>query len=88
MKTMFNNLWRNFFSSLFLPEVVYSPRQRLEAKLIKGVEKARQEWKDAYNYFNEVTDPDLIEYATYLIETNRRKYIYLLKKTKELGINM
>lgn len=38
MKVMLNNLWRNFFSSLFIPEVTYSPQQRAQARLIKGVE--------------------------------------------------
>lgn len=86
MKTVLSNLWNNLFSSLFIPEFSYSAEQKVAAQVIKAVDKAKQEWKDAYNYFNEVTDPDLIEYATYLIETNRRKYVYLIKKAKELGV--
>jgi len=90
MKTILNNLWAhlwtNFLSSLFIPEVSYSLQQKAAAQLLRTLEGAKQEWKDADNYFNEVTDPDLIEYATYLIETTRRKYVYLIKKAKEMEV--
>lgn len=88
MKTVINNLWNSLLSSLFIPEVTYSLEKKVAVQMINAVDKAKQEWKDAYNYFNEVTDPDLIEYATYLIETTRRKYIYLVKKAKEMGVTV
>jgi len=83
MKIALNRFWKSFFNSLFIPEVSYSRDEYRKAKMEKNVEKAKQEWNDAHNYFNEVTDPDLVEYATYLIETTRRKYIYLVKKVKD-----
>lgn len=88
MKTIINNMWKNFLLSIFVPDVFHTSKERMHTRLLEGIEVAKKEWNDAYNYFNEVTDPELIEYATYLIETTRRKYIYLVRKSKELGLNL
>ena len=34
------------------------------------------------NFFNNVNDPDLVDYAIYDVEAARRKYQYLLKKAR------
>ena len=47
------------------------------------VEQAKQEWQDAKKRFNEVSDPDLVDYAIYALEAAERRYIYLLKKARE-----
>mgnify|MGYP001354017597 FL=1 len=47
------------------------------------VEEARQEWKSAREYFNIVTDPDLIDHAIYALEAAEKRYVYLLKKIRE-----
>lgn len=47
------------------------------------VEEARQEWKSAREYFNTVTDPDLIDHAIYALEAAEKRYVYLLKKIRE-----
>jgi hypothetical protein len=47
------------------------------------VEAARQEWKSAREYFNIVTDPDLIDHAIYALEAAEKRYVYLLKKIRE-----
>ena len=44
--------------------------------------KAREEWEAAQNFFNNVNDPDLGDYAIYDVEAARRKYQYLLKKAR------
>lgn len=53
-------------------------------ELLKNIAIAYKEWKDKENYFEAVTDHDLIDYSIYEIEASRRKYIYLLKKMKEI----
>lgn len=45
------------------------------------VRQALKEWKDAENYFDHVRDPDLVEYAAYCIQTAKRRYLCLLKRT-------
>lgn len=46
------------------------------------VEQAKQEWQDAKRRFNEVSDPDLVDYAIYALEAAERRYVYLLKKAR------
>ncbi|AEM77575.1 MULTISPECIES: DUF2508 family protein [Thermoanaerobacter] len=56
-------------------------------QLVNEVRQTIKELKDAEIYFQSVTDPDLVDYAIYRLESLKRKYIYLLKKAKEEGIN-
>lgn len=50
------------------------------------VEQARKEWLYAQQYYNDVTEPDLVDYAIYLIKASETKYTYLLKQAKKEGI--
>ncbi|WP_372998529.1 YaaL family protein [Lutispora sp.] len=53
-----------------------------------AIAKARQEWYDAQNYFENVVEEDLIDHAIYKIEAARAKYVYMLKHAKQCGIKM
>ncbi len=46
------------------------------------IEDAKNEWIQAQNFFQNVTDPDLIDYAIYLMEASEAKYSYLLKRAR------
>lgn len=50
------------------------------------VEQAWREWQAARNYFDAVSDPDLVDHAIYLVEAAERKYGYLIKQAKAEGI--
>lgn len=50
-----------------------------------AIEKARAEWIAARTYFDNVTDPDLIDHAIFAIEAAERKYMYLLRHAEEFG---
>ncbi len=52
-------------------------------EMLENLRLAHKEWRDKENFFEAVTDPDLIDYAIYDIEASKLKYIYLLKKMKE-----
>ncbi|MDI3534064.1 MAG: hypothetical protein PWQ82_429 [Thermosediminibacterales bacterium] len=60
--------------------------KEMEPDFFEAVEQARKEWFTAKSYFDNVTDPDLVDYAIYLNEAARKKYMYLLKKAKENNI--
>ncbi|MDD5017839.1 MAG: DUF2508 family protein [Eubacteriales bacterium] len=47
------------------------------------VRQAYADWQAAENYFDNVADPDLIDFAIYDIEAAKKKYAYMLKKAKE-----
>jgi len=48
--------------------------------------KAKEEWDNARSFFNQVAEPDLVDYAIFEMEAAERKYMQLLKIIKkELG---
>ncbi|SMC86622.1 DUF2508 family protein [Sporomusa malonica] len=53
--------------------------------LAEVVDQARRDWLYAQNYYNTVTDPDLIDYAVFLTKAYERRYIYLLRKARQEG---
>lgn len=57
-------------------------------ELIEELEQAWREWRHARLYFNNVTDPDLIDFAIFNMGATEKKYIYLLKKAREIGMNI
>lgn len=44
---------------------------------------AKQEWLSAVEYFHEVSEPDLVDYAVYSLHAAERKYMYLLDKARK-----
>lgn len=55
---------------------------------IKTIYKAKQEMLDTQNYFDSVTEPELIDHAIYRMEAARSQYVYLLKLAKEKGLSI
>jgi len=48
--------------------------------------EAKEEWNHAQNFFENVSDPDLVDYAIYRLEAARIKYRYLLKQARLQGM--
>jgi hypothetical protein len=49
----------------------------------EDVKRAYAEMKAAENYFDNVDDPDLIDFAIYDLEAAKKKYAYMLKKARQ-----
>ena len=64
------------------PGLAYITRE----KQVGLIEEAKQDWLAARNYFNAVTDPELIDHAIYMMEAAEKRYVYLLKRAREDGI--
>lgn len=47
-----------------------------------AIDIAYKEWTDAERYFNNVTDPDLVDHAIYSLRAAEQKYSYFLKKAR------
>lgn len=56
-----------------------------EATLRQQVEEAKECWLTARAYFDNLSEPDLIDYAIYTLEAAERRYMYLLKQLKAVG---
>lgn len=52
-------------------------------QLLENIKLAHKQWKARELFFQEVTDPDLVDYAIYELEASKLKYYYLLKKIRE-----
>lgn len=52
-----------------------------------NIENAKREWEDAKNIFENVSQPDLVDYAIYKVEAAEKKYIYLLRQIKNSNTN-
>lgn len=59
-----------------------------EINLDEEIVKAHQDWIKAQNYFQSVSDPELVDHAIFVEEAARRKYMYLLKRAKKQGITL
>ena len=47
------------------------------------LEEAKREWVDSQIYFDNVSDPELVDYAIHMMEASETKYMYLLNKAKK-----
>lgn len=52
-----------------------------------NLENAKKEWEEAKNIFENVSEPDLVDYAIYNVEAAERKYVYLLRQIKNENAN-
>lgn len=55
-----------------------------QSTLLDEIEHARMEWVYAQNYFQNVTDPALVDHAVYLLEAAEVKYQYLLRQARNV----
>lgn len=49
----------------------------------REIEKALMQWKNAKTFFENATDPTLVDYAVYEMEAARKRYIYLLQTIRQ-----
>lgn len=77
----------NTISTKLLPEVDFGLPAGQPPTPRQSIGRARDEWMAAKNYFDAVSDPDLVDHAIYLLEAAERKYMYLLKRAKNEGLD-
>ncbi len=59
---------------------IYTSEQK---QLLSDIDGAMEELKIARQYFEVVNDPKLVDYAIYMEEAAKAKYVYLLNKAKK-----
>ncbi|HHY78609.1 MAG TPA: YaaL family protein [Clostridiales bacterium] len=82
---MSTNLQTKQFINL-IPGFIKNKRDNKHKEFFEALAKARQEWYDAQNYFENVTEEELIDHAIYKMEAARSKYMYMIKHAKQFGI--
>ena len=56
------------------------------AALVREIARTRQEIEDAYNHFQNASDPDLIDCYTYEIYSVQKRYKFLLEQAKQMDL--
>ncbi len=51
--------------------------------MLEAVEEARRDWLVARAHFENVSDPELVDHAIYLMEAAQRRYMYVLKRARD-----
>src|SRR5690554_276913 len=57
-----------------------------DKRLMQAVVQAKDEWLSAHSYFNNATDPALVDHAILILEAAERKYMFLLNEAKGKGL--
>lgn len=86
-----NNFAREHLSNIStLAGLGYKQREETspEEKMLQEIWEAHEEWVNSINNFNYVSEPDLIEYSIYDIETKQKRYSYLIKQAKDQQIDV
>lgn len=60
--------------------------EKVENELVGIVKRAHEDWLEAEQFFQSVSEPDLVDHAIYRVEAAKARYIYLVKKAKEEGV--
>ncbi|MBN7773883.1 DUF2508 family protein [Clostridium aminobutyricum] len=58
-----------------------------DESLLMCIQSSSSKILSAESLFNEITDDDLIDYATYDILAEKARYSYLIKKAKEKNLH-
>lgn len=58
-----------------------------EEELVIQIDKARKEWNVAQSQLDQMSDPELIDYAVYRLKAAEKRYMYLLKKAEQKGVS-
>lgn len=66
----------------------YESEKELREKefIVESIKKVTENLNQAYNNFNLITDPELIDSCIYELKSMQLKYQYLIQQAKELGI--
>jgi hypothetical protein len=78
--------WLERFKEWLNP--LFIPTSNAGSVLLRELQEAWKEWGYAKQYFNMVTEPDLVDLAIYSMSVAEKKYIYLLKKARENGLQI
>ena len=81
---MSENIKIDSFFKHIVSSIEKNPKNTEENNIYELVKKAKKEWLIAQNVFNNVSEPDLIDYAIYNMEAAEKKYVYLMKQAKEI----
>lgn len=71
-------------------EILFSTLKYTEEQkdIIIQLEEAKIEWESAKNYFQVVDDPKLVDYAIYMEDQSRARYMYFLIEARRKNVTI
>lgn len=66
---------------------IYGEVKNEDDQMLENIRSAHEDWKNAEKFFENVTDPDLIDHAIFRIEAAKTRYTYLLKLARQMDIH-
>ncbi len=75
--------WQDRFKAVRARLLGLETSAEMVPSLQEAVIEARAEWLSARQYFECVSEPDLVDQAIYSMEAAERKYMYLLRLAKQ-----
>ncbi|MBI2915155.1 MAG: YaaL family protein [Firmicutes bacterium] len=85
LKHLVSQLW-DALSGRLVPAQEGVDREGPGFDIFREVDRARLDWLSARRYFDNVTDPELVDHAIFLVEAAEKKYTYLIRTAKRLGV--
>lgn len=76
---------KNKILDILFYDTKYTNEQK---EILDALEKAKLEWQVASQYFQQVNEPELIDYAIFKEETAKAKFMHYLTKAKERDIKI
>lgn len=67
-------------------EIMPPTEKERNHELVEQIDKAKKEWDTAQHQLEQMSEPELIDYAVYRLQAAERRYMYLLKKASEKGV--
>lgn len=71
-----------------IKEKVISKKETEQDKFMMMLKEAHADWQNAQKFFDNTTEPDLIDYAIYEMEASKTRYRYLIKQAKKKNIKI
>lgn len=82
--------WRQLWRKLAAPTdpAAEAGISRVVPTFAEQVLQAQREWQRACAYFENVSDPDLVDHAIAVMHAAEKKYMYFVKLARDEGISL
>ncbi|MDD2495228.1 MAG: DUF2508 family protein [Tissierellia bacterium] len=67
---------------LLLKDIIHNGQSEETKDIYENLKRAKKEWDNAKNIFENVSNPDLVDYAIYNVDAAEKRYMYILNQIK------
>lgn len=67
---------------LLLKDIINNGQSEETKDIYESLRKAKKDWDNAKNIFENVSNPELVDYAIYNVDAAEKRYMYILNQIK------